>query len=565
MSMNSIADIDDYDKFNFHYVNIYEQTRPLKLTTQNNVYSLLINEKGNRQYVYDSKNGKPMASPRSLLMLSVNNIVTQSDRILKKLNERTVSANIFNLVFKEAIFCGEFSLISHLISIWPSSHLKLSNLISNEIIDSDSLSRPMFQSGPTVLDYVLLGLLISRPYSRLRTIDFTGFHRDLKLTKEIVHLPLLWIKPEERTYEKIYEKIKSRCYIDKGALERYLENFNDIYQEYDRFIQHEVNYEQRSLIIDCHINCEDVTIGLALQYSTPFRFDVRKVWCSYGLHESEYSFKNYDIVSFINPNVLTHICLKDLFMIETPSDISILCSVLEKLSNLVAISLVRVLNFYPVNYTNEEITHLCSRFNKSLKRCYKLKKIDFSFNYLRSRLNLLLRGLVQPLEYLNLQDCRLDSEDISFLNTPPILKSLKSCKELNLSMNDFSNTYTTIFNIISNCDRLNCLSISHCQIPLETICQSLVNKYLLADMKKFSKLKYVMIQPFTPPKMHEIIDVLHTFSLLPSLQKLSFLPSLYAFPGNNENDREHNAIKVIRVCAGILESRGRSDIDFVDF
>ena len=64
MSMNSIADIDDYDKFNFHYVNIYEQTRPLKLTTQNNVYSLLINEKGNRQYVYDSKNGKPMASPR---------------------------------------------------------------------------------------------------------------------------------------------------------------------------------------------------------------------------------------------------------------------------------------------------------------------------------------------------------------------------------------------------------------------------------------------------------------------------------------------------------------------
>lgn len=144
-------------------------------------------------------------------MLCVNNIVTTSEDSLQLLNERTISANVFNLVFKEAIFCGEFSLISHLISIWPSSHLKLSDLISNEIIDCDSLSKPLFASGPTVLDYVLLGLLISRPSSRLRTVDFTGFHRDLKLTKDISHLSLLWMKPENRTYEKIHQKIKSKC------------------------------------------------------------------------------------------------------------------------------------------------------------------------------------------------------------------------------------------------------------------------------------------------------------------------------------------------------------------
>ena len=64
MSMNSIADIDDYDNFNFHFGNKYEQTRPLELTTQNFVYSLHLNEKGSRQFIYDDASGKPIASPR---------------------------------------------------------------------------------------------------------------------------------------------------------------------------------------------------------------------------------------------------------------------------------------------------------------------------------------------------------------------------------------------------------------------------------------------------------------------------------------------------------------------
>jgi hypothetical protein len=210
MSMNSIADIDDYDNYSFHYLNKYDQSRPLELTTQNYVYSLCINEKGYRQFIYDDSNGKPVASPRSLLMLCVNKIIND-DNLLKKLNNKVVSANIFNLVFKEAILFSEFSLIAHLISIWPSSYLKLSDLISNEIINADSLSKPLFSCGPTVLDYVLLGILISKPCSRLVTIDFTGFHKDLKLTREIAHLSLLWFKPENRNYENVHDKIKSSC------------------------------------------------------------------------------------------------------------------------------------------------------------------------------------------------------------------------------------------------------------------------------------------------------------------------------------------------------------------
>ena len=207
------------------------------------------------------------------------------------------------------------------------------------------------------------------------------------------------------------------------------------------------------------------------------------------------------------------------------------------------------------------------RLNKILRRSYKLKKIDLSFNFLRSRLFSLLHGLVQSVEYLNLQDCRLDSTDIAFINTSCILKCLRSCKELNLSMNDFSQSYSIVFNIISNCIQLNCLSISYSQIPYEVICQSLVNETILKnqnDANLFSKLKMVYIQPFTPPKMHEIIDIIHSFSLIKSLQKIFFLPSLYAFSGTNDFEREISAMKIIRICSNIFESKGRNDIEFIN-
>lgn len=232
------------------------------------------------------------------------------------------------------------------------------------------------------------------------------------------------------------------------------------------------------------------------------------------------------------------------------------------------------------------MNEVCTRINKTLRRSFKLKKIDLSFNYLRSRLFSLMRGLFQPLEYLNLQDCRLDSTDIAYLNTTSMLKTLCSCKELNLGMNDFSQSHSIVFNIIANCTQLNCLSISYCQIPIEFICQHLVGRVFLNTLSSpssrqktsssslssmddeetdsFTKLKVIYLQPFTPPKMHEIIDIIHSFSLIPSLEKMCFLPSLYAFPGANDLEREINAMKVIQICSSILESKGRSDIEFIN-
>lgn len=261
---------------------------------------------------------------------------------------------------------------------------------------------------------------------------------------------------------------------------------------------------------------------------------------------------------------MTHLCLKDLFMIDTPQDILNLCSILEKLNNLEGLALIRVLNFYPNNYTNEEINQVCQRLNKILIRSYKLKKIDLSYNFISSRLASLLRGIMQPIEYLNLQDCRLDSTDISFLNTPNMLKSLRTCKELNLSMNDFSHVHTLVFNLIGNCIRLNCLDISHCKIQTTLICQHLVNRIILNNNDNHSKLKVIYIQPFLPPKMNEIIEIITSFCQIKSLQKLYFLPSPYAFPGSNAVDRETAAIRIIKICYGILKSKGRSDIEFID-
>jgi hypothetical protein len=228
------------------------------------------------------------------------------------------------------------------------------------------------------------------------------------------------------------------------------------------------------------------------------------------------------------------------------------------------------------------MNEVCTRINKTLRRSFKLKKIDLSFNYLRSRLFSLMRGLFQPLEYLNLQDCRLDSTDIAYLNTTSMLQTLGSCKELNLGMNDFSQSYSNVFNIIANCTQLNCLSISYCQIPIEYICQHLVGRVFLNtpqqkkssssfnameeddDKDNFTKLKVIYLQPFTPPKMHEIIDIIHSFSLITSLEKMCFLPSLYAFPGANDIEREINAIKVIQICSSIFQAKGRSDIEFIN-
>ena len=64
--------------------------------------------------------------------------------------------------------------------------------------------------------------------------------------------------------------------------------------------------------------------------------------------------------------------------------------------------------------------------------------------------------------------------------------------------------------------------------------------------------------------MHEIIDIIHAFSSLKSLQRFSFLPSLYAFPGSNDYERESNAMEIYQICGSVFDAKGRSDIEFLN-
>lgn len=62
MSMNGISDIDDYDSYDFHFMNRYDQKRPLFWTTPNSVYSLNQGETGSSKEFTTA--GKPTATPR---------------------------------------------------------------------------------------------------------------------------------------------------------------------------------------------------------------------------------------------------------------------------------------------------------------------------------------------------------------------------------------------------------------------------------------------------------------------------------------------------------------------
>jgi hypothetical protein len=62
MSMNSVVDIDNYSKHNFH-LSTYDQNRPLYFTSQHIVFPLQVTEKGARQFLYD-QDGNAISSPR---------------------------------------------------------------------------------------------------------------------------------------------------------------------------------------------------------------------------------------------------------------------------------------------------------------------------------------------------------------------------------------------------------------------------------------------------------------------------------------------------------------------
>ncbi|KAF5398543.1 hypothetical protein PHET_08290 [Paragonimus heterotremus] len=79
----------------------------------------------------------------------------------------------------------------------------------------------------------------------------------------------------------------------------------------------------------------------------------------------------------------------------------------------------------------------CRLLNRALISLRYLQRLGLARCHLTGQLKILLNGLSQPLEYLNLQDCCLSPDDVTYL----VLhwRPLQRLYELNLSRNNLSN------------------------------------------------------------------------------------------------------------------------------
>ena len=73
-------------------------------------------------------------------------------------------------------------------------------------------------------------------------------------------------------------------------------------------------------------------------------------------------------------------------------------------------------------------------------------------------------------------------------------------------------------------------------------------------------LKVFCMQSYVPNKYDILMELLDIVSNIQSLQKINLLPEVYAFPGNNDTERELSKFHIMRVCYRFLELKNRPEI-----
>ncbi|CAF1208030.1 unnamed protein product [Adineta ricciae] len=489
---------------------------------------------------------------------------------------------------------NEYQIIEILIAYWPLVHLEiyrilpLSSLLpylncqqqdDEKYFIAQFLERKL-PDGSTLLDYIVMGLVNKRKdISRLQIVDFHRCSTSIQMTKELFRLPLLWTAPHRR------HLLQKRMSIEKSTLEKYIEGFNHVYQYYDKSITHETNFacinidndpgvripnsivivilESIKIILDCQIINEDTLLGLELQHITPFEFHFRKLWISNYVRQILSPQTLFDInliLTLTQMDNITHLHLSDANMETTENELKLLVRGLTNLRNLRVLCLQRVLNLYPHRYTSPHVLmNLCSDFNHLLRRLIYLRKLDLSYSYLQSYIRILFSGLVQPLEYLNLQDCRLVSKDLEFLLS---MRSLRHLNELNLSMNNFGTRTCAniILQIIPRCPDLTTLSIGYCSLQASTIGQ-LADYYI--KEKSHTKISLLSFKSIIPYYNYEFDFLLQKFGQIKTLKKILLFPQLHTYPGANDAERELVARELYRRCCQTLQALNRQDLELL--
>ncbi|CAF0790880.1 unnamed protein product [Didymodactylos carnosus] len=571
-----------YDLFN---VRVDRAKKPL-IRIKNHFYYPLQQTDDGKYSLIRGLNNKPLKCPRRLLALCIRKLIQNECFLLLCIQQQLLSTNIYYSMAQEAIFNCEYQILEILISCWPCTRLDITKLIpvtmsynddeDNVTIQHDYLSiilEKKLQDGSTLLDYISMGIVNKQPrMSRLKIVDFRACSSSIQMTKEVCRLPLLWISPTRRSANRLLLQMKHGMCIDKVKLEQYLDGFNYVYQFYDKSISHEINSgslikhgfmsKPIKILLDCHIVNEDTLLGLQIQQLTPFRFHFRKLWISYYIKQCLMANTSFDlnpILFLTNVETITHLHLSDINMDATEKELTLLVRCLSNLRNLRVLCLQRILNLYPQRYTHVHfLTDLCQDFNRLFRRLIYLRKLDLSYSYLRSHIRTLLTGLIQPLDYLNLQDCRLTSIDIEFINS---MRNIRYIRELNLSMNDFSTCSTIIINIVEKIPNLVSLSLAYCQLNPSTLVQ-LATCFKSVNEQKTS-IRYLSLKGFIPYLNWEFLDLLHAYANLMTLKKLLLFPQLYAYPGANDDEREITARDLYRRCCTILQTLGRTDLELL--
>uniref|UniRef100_A0A3Q0KTY4 F-box domain-containing protein n=1 Tax=Schistosoma mansoni TaxID=6183 RepID=A0A3Q0KTY4_SCHMA len=599
---------------------------------------------------------------------------------------------LINLL-SEAILQRDCAAITGLIANWPCEQLIIKQLIPNEeyplslnymtkptfvLVSPDNGNRNTLVKGPSLLDGFILGLLTRQSGCKLKSVDFTGFEEDCRVSIELSRLPILWMKPENRNSESVRRHLMASLHIGipRKRLEAYFSRISTIYAFHEADIGHGEQFDTVTIHLDCNMTVDEVALGLSLQTLTPFRFSCNRLLLQ---RLPEINFPPYSLIRLFDPLSITQFEMEDptigsSIAVVLPSAVGWLIS----LRNLRACSLPSCIppppdvvpntptsptlpttivvsntgglqsnssqqsntmslssssgsspsssssstsntnNTVGANSSNNINTSTtssssmssttttnntlqnfvtpaftstvaaCRLLNRALVSLRYLQRLGLARCHLTGQLKTLLGGLSQPLEYLNLQDCCLSSEDIHYLVHQ--WRPLHGLYELNLSRNNLSVVpEETLYELVQNVclkprGRLVCLSIAYTCLSTERLIdllslmagmdpshslnendeqENIDTQYTNKWMDKACTLRVLCIQSFIPPSQLQIHRILYRITRLTKLYKLHIFPAFYAFPGDTEEQQRELRYNQLIHSRHYLKQRCRSDIELL--
>ncbi|KAL3318388.1 hypothetical protein Ciccas_002957 [Cichlidogyrus casuarinus] len=560
-------------------------------------------------------------------------------------------STVLEKLLKEAIVQRDCAAITGLVAQWPIESLNVRALIPSEElpIRNGFLTKPVFvilnsdmepqftssalgegiMKGPSLLDAFMLGMLARQPNCKLRNVDFRGFEEDRRVSVELSRLPVLWMRPEDRNCEAVKRHIACslRMGLANHRLERYFSRISAIYAFHEMELNHGEAFDTVTISLECNMSVDEVAIGLSLQSLTPFRFACNQLLIQ---RLPEVYLPPYDLIRLFNPLTITQFELEDpgvgsSLAIVLPSALGWLIS----LRNLRACSLPACLPPPPFgnnNSTNSEDQNnssagevnlldaegctsssrgmnACRLLNRALLSLRHLQRLGLSRCHLAGQLRILLSGLSQPIEYLNLQDCSLTPEDVDFLVYQ--WRPFQGLYELNISRNNLARLpRRTLMDLIRrSClqppGRLACLSLAFTCLATSDILEimHLLTTRLVNPISEVSaqtskrqspkrglgyrrsgstssaddidnqlvpvkcSLRVLCIQNFTPYSTEESRRLMHMAVSMPKLRRLYLYPASYAFPGQTAELQKEAKNHYISQGNEYMRQHMRSDIE----